>query len=911
VTGQWSPLPTLGERPVPQQVAYGAIFPSADEAAQDRFSRMRGQTNQEQTWFGFILKQQGKQEYVATELVAVNGVRDKLFSRHSLFPYTRNVTDQVAPESFKRHSYFYSRQRVTHTRPNREWLARHFIVPRDLFIAVYDSRRPLVVEGPGAIPTYIGTQDGALLKYSLRTSSKLFDNDTPNMGLEDIQSNLANGKLSSSDFVKVVANSGALSVLHTNAVWDREGPVDTNWRPALNLERCQLSATFATADDAVLSARSQIPADTDRVYGGLVLKRPDGLFVATQPVIALHEDFAVEWIFPDESIGAGLYPAGCSIVGRYRSRHSRTVPVILEEKQRQLYLNMLSVKVVYTAFNRSGRFLDEYLFGPDGSVIRYRCGIWRQLHADLARALNGYGNLPHDLDAEWIRKRIHEGDLSPVEWIDSLAKNGYLQVVVGSPTWGVPRTVDRLGVALVEPGIHSSTKASSEPRYSPMFAQESAAARFAHEQAGERAVPGFGFILHNERLGAYHSTLPVAVRDSALAYDNVFPEGQLPSGYIVSSVYLCAARQENDTDDDEFGSYFFSPMAVHQVLARVKFSNGYKPIYFSCADGALLQFDTSYYTPKVPPDLATGFERLRGTFGSLEQARTDLRNIHLRTFTLGDYIQRMVKFGRLEVLVSSDCWAKGYVARYWQPRHSGMSEQELWSWKSELPMGPIFHHPDDAASYIQRRAGSAYTQTATYESAIVAKPDTYSYCGLEPLPQTDERLAGLGRIFRTQTDPDTTRRNQPPFFAPDYKLMASHQLYLSGVSPQAADEELVYSSFTSPMLMHLHTHALKAKGFNISAYYYSTPHGALIKYVPEYTQAEKELLLTRQVDFVDGRWETRLSMADFISKLAEIGELRVLQAAVFWNRTGRLGQTWKVVRRQLPLAPVRFQHDEL
>lgn len=911
VTGQWSPLPTLGERPVPQQVAYSAIFSSADEAAQDRFSRMRGQTDQEQTWFGFILKQQGKEEYVATELVAVNGVRDKLFSRSSLFSLTHDFSELVAPESFKRHSYFYSRQRVTHTRPNREWLARHFIVPRDLFVAVYDSRRPLVVEGPGVIPTYIGTQDGALLKYVMRTNSKLFDNATPNMGLDDVQSNLASGKLSPSDFVKVVANSGALSVLHTNAVWDREGVVDTNWRPAQNLERCQLSAAFATANDAVLSARSQIPADTDRVYGGLVLKRSDGLFVATQPVIALHEDFAVEWIFPDVSIGAGLFPAGCSMVGRYRSRQSRTVPVILEEKQRQLYLNMLSVKVVYTAFKRGGRYLDEYLFGPDGSVIRYRCGTWRQFHADLANALNGFGNLPHDLDAEWIRKRIHEGDLSPVDWIDSLARNGYLQVVVGSPAWGPPRMVDRLDVAVVEPGTHSYAKASSEPRYSPMFAQESDAARFAHEQAGERAAPGFGFILHNERLGTYHSTLPVAVQDSALAYDRVFPEGQLPSGYIVSSVYLCAARQEKDAGDDEFGSFFFSPMAVHQVLARARISNDYRPVYFSCADGALLQFEKVYYTPGVPPDAASQSASAQSAFGSLEQAHADLRNIRLRTFTLGDYIQRMVKAGRLEVLVSSDCWAKGYVARYWQPRHPGMSEQELWSWKPELPMGPIFHHPDDAASYIQRRAGSAYTQVTTYESAIVAKPDTYSYCGLEPLPQTDDSLAGLGRIFRTLTDPDTSRRNEVPRFAPGYKLMASHQLYLSGVSPLAADEEQVYSSFTSPMLMQLHTHALKAKGFNISAYYYSTPHGALIKYVPENTQAEKQLLLTRQIDFVDGRWVTKLSMADFISKLAETGELRVLQAAHFWNRTGRLGQDWKVVRLQSPLAPVRFQRDEL
>ena len=111
--------------------------------------------------------------------------------------------------------------------------------------------------------------------------------------------------------------------------------------------------------------------------------------------------------------------------------------------------------------------------------------------------------------------------------------------------------------------------------------------------------------------------------------------------------------------------------------------------------------------------------------------------------------------------------------------------------------------------------------------------------------------------------------------------------------------------------MYLHTHALKDKGFKIISYYYSTPHGALLKYVPQYTQAETALLRTKQAERVDDQWVTRLSTADFISQLADIGELRVLTAAHYWNQSGRLGSNWKTDRLQAPLAPVSFHRDEL
>ncbi|MHA3737980.1 hypothetical protein ACXR0M_20220 [Pseudomonas sp. Eth.TT006] len=912
LTEHWGAYPEMGERPVPKPVSFGAVFASADAAAQDRFARGVQYRDQERTWFGFILKREGLEEYIASELVAVNGVRDKLFSRHSLFPESPHATQSAMPQGFRRYAYFYSRQRVTRFRPNRGWLAEHFIVPRDLFVAVYDSRRPPVVEGRGSIPTYIATQDGALLKYLMRPNSKLFDNNTPHLTLDDIQSNLVAGTLSSTGFVRVVANSGELSVLHPNTCWDRPGRIDSEWLPARHIERRLLSAAFPTADDAALAARAEVPATADRIFGGLVLRRADGLFVATLPVITPEENFSVDWIFPDESVSAGLFPAGCSIVARYRSRSAREVPVVLDSTQKQLYLNMLSVDVVYSAFQREGRMQDEYLFGPDGSVIRYQCGVWNQFRANLASALTDFASLPHDLDAAWIRKRIHEGQLTPYKWVDSLARNGYLRVVSGSPTWGAPRAVSEFSAASLKhpspPRLY--TPAISEPRYSPAFAQEAAAARYAHERAGERGVASFGFILYNERHKQFVSTLPIALQNSALAYDRVFPEGKPLSGYKINAVYLCAARTGDRAEDGD-RAHFFSPLAVHLLLARAKLGQAYKPVYLSCSDGALLRFEMDPFEPGKTLDEFGQSALFSNKFGLIDQANADERDIREQRFSLQSYIRRMARAGTLEVLVPSAFWGKGYVRGEWQPRQSGMSEQELWSWKPELAMGPVFHHPDDAARYIQQRAVNSPGRFTTYESAILTRPNTNTYCGLEPLSRRDQTNGPMERIFRTASDPDTNPRNKAPRFAAGFEVLASHQLYFSGTTLPAADEEKVYANFPSPWFMYVHTHALKAKGFALQMYYYSTPHGALIKYVPTWWEDEKKLLLTKEKEWVAGQWRIKLSTAEFISKLAEMGELRVLKAAFYWNRTGRLGNQWKVSRQQFPVAPVKFQRDEL
>lgn len=894
VTGERVPGPW--ERTVPERVSFGAVFPSADEAALDRYSRDAGHHDEEQTWFGFILKQQGKEEYVATELVPVGGVRDKLYSLRSLFSESRTL-ETIYPESFIPHSYFYSRQRVKHARDeSRRWLAQHFIVPRDLYVVVYNSRRRPVVEGNSPIPLYLSTQDGALLKYVPRKGTKLFDNDVPNMGLEDIQGNLASGKLTSTDYVRVVANSGALQVMRTSLCWDRKGVIGAYWTPSQYLERRALSPVFLSADDAALHARSQIPQGKTGAYGGLVLKRADGFFVATDPVEIPQEDFDINWIFPDESVTSGQFPAGCTIVARYRSRVARALPVVMSPVDKTLYLNMLSVDVVYTAFTRKEQTLDEYLFAPEGSTIRYRVGTWERIRADLSQVLSASGKPARDLDGAWIKEQIHLGLLSPTDWVNKLAKSGYLQVVVGSRLWGYPRAV--LEFVPFATAIRPSGRrdAVAEPAYSPLHIREQDAARFAHEQAGNRSALSFGFLLRNVRDGSFMATLPVEALNARFDYQRIFP-GALPYRFVSSGMFMCGAQAPQNLPDEDY-RHFFSPMDVNLARVVAYTAQGYRSIYFSCADGALLHLQLDAFDPVETLDKFGQVEFRDNPFASLAQAQDDWRDIEQGKFSLTRYIRRMAVAGRLEVLVTSPYWScPGIVGNDWVPRMPAGSDEERWARNPVLPIGPVFHHPDDAARHAHLRAANVGGQPAVLASAVLGKIATRSYVGLEPVVDSPSSYEALQRIFRIASDPSTTPRNKAPHFPDGYSLMASHEMVLSTAIP-TVPVEVEYASAAS---VYAHTHALKAKGFDIDAFYYSTRHGALLKYAPSHTPEEGRFLLT-------GRF---VSSEDFVLRLAVVGVLRVLKTAADWHQPGRLGRDWKIARQQVPDASDKPTRDEL
>jgi hypothetical protein len=142
-------------------------------------------------------------------------------------------------------------------------------------------------------------------------------------------------------------------------------------------------------------------------------------------------------------------------------------------------------------------------------------------------------------------------------------------------------------------------------------------------------------------------------------------------------------------------------------------------------------------------------------------------------------------------------------------------------------------------------------------------------------------------------------------------LVAGHQLFQAAGSTLAERSDATDANFASPAQVHAHTHALKAKGFDINAYYYSTRYGALLKYTPTYSASERTLLLTQPVQLVEGKWATVLSTDVFITRLADIGNLQVLKPAYFWNQARRLGSDWSLRRQQVQDIFPHPTRDEL
>ncbi|MGY2342509.1 DUF4329 domain-containing protein [Pseudomonas sp. SDO5532_S415] len=920
VTAAWSVPASPWKWIRPRQVAFGAVFSSADDAALDRYFHDVRLHDQEKAWFGFILKQQDREEYVASELIPVSDETNNVFQAESLFGVTSTPHSYRYPESFNGHAFFYSRQRVKHpSDKSGSWLSQYFISPDDLYIAVYYSRRRPVTEPDTPIPLYISTQDGALLKFENRRGSKLFDNDTPSMGLEDIKRNLASGRLPAVDFVRLVASHGQLNVMRTSLCWDRPWPVDLHWQPFMNLERRWLSPAFSQQDDAVAYVQSRLPDHSNKLLGGVVLKRGDGLYLATDPVEVPQEDFDVQLIFPDESIRSKLFPEGCHVVARYRARRAAELPLVFAEIQKQTYLNMLSVDTLYSAFTRPGAKLSEYLFGPDGSLIRYDAGVLSRLRADLSNILTDNQRLPADLDGKKIKQQIHSGALTPSDWVDSLAQAGYLHVVTGSRLWGSSGPVTRWAPypAVATGPVGDYDKAVAAPACSPAFIQQDAAARYVNEGPRHTWLPTFGFILWNARDGVFTGTLPVENQHSRMALDRVFPESALPDGYAVQALYLRSAAAPEGVQEDDPRQFIPSPILVQQVCTAAYTSQGYKPVYFSCADGALLRFDMAAFEPGEFYDAFGQVELRPNQFSSLERARQDEHDYMRGRLDQPGYIQRMARAGKLEVIVTSAYWSRhGVVDEKWQPRLADAPDSERWAADPVPALGPIFHHADDAARYIQQRAGSVEKGDTGFESAILSRTSsllsrTSRFVPLEPLASTASGESPVTRIFRKANDPLTTRQRPSPRYPDGYTLVASHQLYLSGNTTLVPDIEQVYANFASPSMVREHTRYLKDRGFAIKDFYYSTPHGVLLRYTPVYTHAENDLLSMKAVEFKDGAWQAQLSSGDFISRLIDLGDFRVLIAGYYWKQSGRMGVKWRERRHQSPGLGIVWHRDEL
>ena len=121
--------------------------------------------------------------------------------------------------------------------------------------------------------------------------------------------NILSGAESIDAMIHTLAHAGVLDIVRGSDVWGAEGRVQSTWQPFEGFMRRTLGPVFIDMDDAARFAHEQIAQRVDFTYGGLILQRSDGRFVATEPLAVTTETFNSSVVFPPEV--ASFMPWGC------------------------------------------------------------------------------------------------------------------------------------------------------------------------------------------------------------------------------------------------------------------------------------------------------------------------------------------------------------------------------------------------------------------------------------------------------------------------------------------------------------------------------------------------------------------------------------------------------------------------
>ena len=895
VTEHWRAGAGLEPRTTPEQVGFGAIFSSARAAVKQAHARVSRAYVPTQTCFGFVLKHQHKEEYVVSEMVPADQ-QNPLFTQSSLFGMDDDSMP-VYPSGFALHGLFYARRWLPETASNGvQWLGRHFLSSTDLHSAFLSAKRWRGQDSRVTLPVFISTLDGALLEFQTPVSTTLFDTQKlPSGQTKDVHTELASGVLSPRDFVAKVAALCWLSVIEANECWDEAGKLGADWVPYADFVRRALSPAFASAADAVRYAQARLGTPGNRIYGGLLLRRVDGLFVATEPLPVPTENFDPKWILPDEDVPIERLAPGMTIIARYRSRRDTLPDFLLETDELQIYRAMFSPAVLGKAAECSHLWSQEYLLGADGSIISFSCNdpdddlldpthktLKKTAFAQFKQDLAPSSLSPQDPHSNLIEQQLRDGRKTPGTFVRQVLSVASISVLQGSALWGSAQKLTpgwRPGVAFVAP--QRAAYALADRTLGPVFEHMDDAARHAHEQAGERSELTFGFLFTTAK-GQCVASMPVSAEGLLFPLNRIFLYGKLPAGFKVSGLYLCApARQPEELIADPIYRSFIPPMMLHAALTAVKRWTAnqeyFLPLYLSCADGALLK-----YQARV----------LESDWSSERQRSNYVRKLNAG-FNPAEYPRKVARAGELRVLVTSEIWATlGPVAQTWTPRTMSAYQP---AYDERLALGPVFSHPDDAARYMWRRCrqepGKAWL------GAILGNAAANTFLVTEPVDDSGPSVAvGLRadtpayiRLFggvMNQAVPTASAK-----YPMGYQVMGVQQLYkLAEHRTPLADryQEAIEHNFIAQPEFRVFVSLLRGANVTSPRYYFTPRNGALLLYRPSYAQSEQQMLTGLWIDSSTG--ERVSTPSEVITTLSQSGRLHILEPDTFWQPRSQVAQ---------------------
>ncbi|WP_226455649.1 hypothetical protein [Pseudomonas sp. AF03-9] len=874
---RWVPAGAADLAEVPGQPQLGPVHTSARAAVEAACTHWRSRYGLDHCGLGLVLKHQARDEFVATQ--TVGGPRlDRLYHASRFGATALTATFQV-------HAVYYSARGLPHGVMGQEaWLARHFIGALDFYAALYDQQGVRRGVGLAPLPLYLSTLDGALLEYRTQQDPHpLFKNESGQVDEQVLAKKLAL-TLTPHSLVQQVAQSGQLSVLVTSDYWDVSGPVGALWTPFAQVARRLLGPVFISQDDAARHALFTLGSRRDRVYGGLILRRSDGLFTATEPLPVGVEDFAPSWIRLDELVNQARFLAASTAVARYHSAVACEPPFGLADVQRAVYLDMFASDFLGAVLRPSTVPLKhtlgcEYRFCTDGAILCYTVRGGALEHSLASQVASASRNHPKD---NRLEQALRDCQLTPVEYVNRVARAGMLRVVQGSAVWGRPRQIRQW-----EPGTAQDLlePVMMDTGTSAVFVQLPDLLHYLHRQAAQRRHLVFGLILKARKAAHYLGSFPLVAADAALTLDRVFVDGLAPQGYDVQGLYLCPPVQPDILASDPIYPHFVSPRDLARVV-NLKGPNGqgYLPIYLGCTDGAWLTFerrDPQAFVPQV----ATAWSRLQA--GTLKPQA---------------YVRQVAAAWPMTVLVTSGLWhTPGAVSPQWRMN----SPAPVVSRAAALRFGPLFCHPDDAARHARHRAGR-FERHAFVGLVLVDERQTL-YVAAEPLKDEGIESPVPQRLFLYA---DTLLGPSPPkpAYPAGFQLLAAHVFYktMGARRDWAPADQQLGEHFVARDELGFYRNLLKVGGVKGAFCYLSTRQGALLKYVPGFYPQEEDLF-TGQLFFGPDDY----APTAWVARLATDGVLDVLDTDDYWTRKGVVKVNWTLsVDEQPPPIQVQPTHPE-
>lgn len=774
---------------------------------------------------------------------------------------------------------------------------KNFLHPQALEKGVLKARELTPDDQIYALPLYIGTRDGALLKYvswSSPVEKDLFAKlpESKGGGMELLH-NVLSGVEKIDALIHSLAHTGDLDIVRGSEVWGREGRVESTWQPYEGLMRRPLSPVFIEMDDAARYAHELIACRVDMTYGGLVLRREDGRFVATEPLAVNTETFDSNKVFPPEI--RGLKPWGHQVVATYHTHRIKPLQLWRSASEERLNRNMFAPHELRAAMlERTG--FSRYFSAQDGALLKYTCNGTEQEKIFLSKVAPPEEH-PEQVYNNPLSVKLRAGALKPSQYVAQVARVGDLDVVVSSPLWG--------NRGKLKPDwkpdqtVTASYEASLQPAMSPLFTQAESAMRYVHGRMGERAQTQFGVILKSLTSDHYVATEPLSGR-SALP-GSIFPRPfgsqsyDLPAGFTFDSVYMATPKEPAARRNDDFYADFIAPtdlvnLAVLSSTVRDHTAGQvhYPAMFISTHHGALLSYRADNLNSVLDLD---------SHWGPNTPILT-LLNTH--TLRAPDYVRKIAASGRLEVLLTNSLWATtGRVTTAWRPYALEMLTH-TGSAPNVPALGPAFSHIDDAARYSHQKILRPHAHDVV--GAVFFSSAHSLYVALEPqingISARAQDQVFLNALFERSSGSSRPMPVLPGGYGPVAVCYARPPVKPSLARP--GQRNWVDHTFWPVDICYM-TKSLKRLEFSVNIAFASGNDGSLLKYVGRPGEAEDDLCqLVQGSDYWENQYlnqdwveKGRETEIEYIGKLVNSGELVVVNTSANWPRTGWITADWK------------------